>query len=72
MKEQSPGRAMLIEDACAAILAGEDPGVQGAAIASLLACWLAGHEPEIRDRLIEAHIRAVREMVPLYDKRRPQ
>jgi hypothetical protein len=47
-------------------LHGLHPGEQGAIIADLLAIWLAGHPRETHERLIDAHVRGVRKMVPLY------
>jgi len=45
-------------------LAGESGGVQGAALAELLSIWLAGHPPELRERLLTMHIDHVRQLVP--------
>jgi hypothetical protein len=54
---------------------GKPKGVQGAALADLLAMWLAGHldpnDPEgektqlIREAMLEMHLVAVRALVPL-------
>jgi hypothetical protein len=65
-----------------ALLAGQESGVQGAAIADLAAIWLAGHivgtaqfhDPgktaALRREVWEAHCRAVWEFVEHYDRRR--
>jgi hypothetical protein len=55
------------------LLAGHDPEVQGAALADLLALWLAGHiapgdkkaTDEVRRLLLDAHVKAVLELVPI-------
>jgi hypothetical protein len=53
------------------LLAGEPPSIQGAAIADLLAIWLAGHfaggaaeNAALRDELLTAHIAVVRALIP--------
>jgi hypothetical protein len=53
-------------------LAGKPPQVQGAALADLLATWLAGHllpedrhaTDELRAALLERHLKAVRRLIP--------
>jgi hypothetical protein len=52
------------------LLAGYPPQVQGAALADLLATWLAGHvTPDrsstngLRRDILDQHLRAVRELV---------
>jgi hypothetical protein len=57
------------------LFAGKSPQVQGAALADLLAMWLAGHvdrdDPAgknsalIREQMLEAHLIAVRALVPV-------
>lgn len=61
----------------APILAGHPPEVQGAALADLLATWIAGHSaptPEdtakLRDALIRFHMKAVRALADIADKQR--
>ena len=46
------------------ILAGHHPAVQGAVVADLLAIWLAGHQADLREALLENHIDKVRKLVP--------
>jgi hemerythrin len=66
-------RAQELVEAIKPILAGEAPHIQGAALADLLAMWLAGHvavgDPEasqaMRETLLTAHIEAVRDLVPV-------
>jgi hypothetical protein len=57
--------AQRIAAHCHSFLTGHRPAVQGAALASLLATWLAGHAPELREALLDAHIHLVRELVSL-------
>jgi hypothetical protein len=47
------------------LLAGQHPAVQGAALADLLATWLAGFEPDVREALLDNHVHTVRELVPI-------
>ena len=57
------------------LLAGLDPGVQSAALADLLAMWLAGHitdSPQsteaFREALLADHIELVRRLVPVNEQ----
>lgn len=58
------------------ILAGHPPTVQGAALADLVATWLAGHDipgdaaetRHWRAELLSLHCSAVRELVPVNAK----
>jgi hypothetical protein len=60
------------------LLAGKDAGVQGAALADLLAMWLAGHfflgDPErserIREQMLAAHLETVRKLIQINYKMR--
>ena len=55
------------------LFAGKPTGIQGAALADLLAIWLAGHvirdDPAATERIradvLEAHLIAVRALVPV-------
>jgi len=57
------------------LLKGKPPEVQGAALADLLAMWLAGHldrsDPEgektalLREATLELHLMAVRALIPI-------
>jgi hypothetical protein len=55
------------------ILAHNPPDIVGAALADLLAIWLASHividdlgeTAAMRDRLIESHVAMVRELIPI-------
>jgi hypothetical protein len=57
--------AIGIAARCHPILAGHHPVIQGAALADLLATWLAGHDPEVREALLDAHVHLVREFLPI-------
>jgi len=56
-----------IVDEIKPILAGNPPEVQGAVIADLLAIWLVGHPPQIREEALAFHIDAVRELIEVED-----
>ena len=60
-----PEMAVGIAQRIHPILAGHHPAVQGAALADLLATWLAGFDPDIREALLDNHIHTVRELVPV-------
>jgi len=59
-------RVNLISSLIEPLLKGLHPGEQGAILADLLAIWLAGHPFALHDQLIEAHVRGVRRLIPLY------
>lgn len=52
-----------IADQCGKILAGHHPGEQGCALAYLLARWIKGHHPELREEVLRAHLEAVRKLL---------
>ncbi|MGO8241292.1 hypothetical protein ACC806_34710 [Rhizobium ruizarguesonis] len=56
------GKVAAIVDAVRPHLAGEPPEIQGAVIADLLAIWLAGHAPQLREEAIEFHMEMVRQL----------
>jgi hypothetical protein len=41
------------------------PAIQGAALAELLALFVAGHHPAVRDEILFLHISAVRQSMPV-------
>jgi hypothetical protein len=47
------------------LLAGRDPGVQGGALADLVAMYFAGHMAEIREEIIALWIEAMRKLIPV-------
>ena len=65
--------AQALEKQLSRLLMGKDPGVQGAALANLLALWLAGHvvqgDPQatqaLREAMLEVHLSAVWQLVPI-------
>lgn len=65
-----------VQDICgrvSEIFAGKSPEVQGAALADLLAMWLAGHHYEgdiedtnqLREELLAMHLDMVRKLLPV-------
>jgi hypothetical protein len=62
-----PPSALVVEivDSIRPLLAGHHPAAQGAALADLLAIWLAGHEHSLREPLLNNHVVRVRELVPV-------
>jgi hypothetical protein len=66
---------MALVEAVRPLFKGKAPEVQGAALADLLAMWLAGHfdanDPEgaateqIRETMLELHLASVRDLIPI-------
>jgi hypothetical protein len=60
-------------DLIGSLLAGKPSQVQGAALADLLATWLAGHivkddkreTDRMRERLLKMHVKTVRQLIPV-------
>jgi hypothetical protein len=50
------------------ILAGHDPELQGAVLADLLAMWLVGHPPIVRESVLRIHIQFARDLVAPNEK----
>lgn len=46
------------------MLAGHDPEWQSAVLADLLSLWVAGHHPQLRQKVLAAHLELVRQLVP--------
>jgi len=46
-------------------LRGTGPELQGAVLCDLLAMFLAGHHPTLRDDVLEIHLNTVRALVPV-------
>jgi hypothetical protein len=65
MTMPEPTVAVSVAKSIHPLLAGLHPAVQGAALADLLATWLAGFEPDVREALLDNHIHTVRELVPI-------
>ena len=47
------------------ILHGQDPNIIGAALVDLLATFIAGHHPEVRDEQLDIFVEHVRKIVPV-------
>jgi hypothetical protein len=57
-----------IVDAIKPLLAGKSPMIQSSVLADLLSIWLAGIRPDLREELLQGHIRLVRELIPLAER----
>lgn len=64
---ETPKAAVIVEivERIRPLLAGHHPAIQGAALADLLAIWLAGHPAAFREDLLTMHITKVRELIPV-------
>jgi len=66
-------RVFKLVRGCSLLFAGEDRTVQGAALADMLARWLAGHvvfgDPKatavLREEILRIHLETVRKLVPV-------
>jgi hypothetical protein len=47
------------------ILAGNPGQIQGAVLADLLAIFLAGHAPPLREQILAIHLETVRRLIPV-------
>jgi hypothetical protein len=63
MSEQAT-EALELAGVIKLILAGNDPGVLGAALADLVSIWVAGHHPDQREKVLVLWLEAVRNMIP--------
>ena len=50
------------------ILAGHSADIQGTVLADLLAIWLAGWRPNIREEALKVHLKNVWQLVQMNDK----
>jgi len=73
MSDSVVTEAFEIVRQCRLILAGRSSGAQSAALADLLAMWLAGHSASsgdpaasdaVRENLLAAHVDLVRRLIP--------
>jgi hypothetical protein len=67
-----PDDVEALVDAVSPLFVGKPPEVQGAALADLLALWLAGHvtpDPgttrQVQEQVLEMHLKAVRLLIPI-------
>lgn len=47
------------------LLGGLGPAVQGAVVAELAALWIAGHQRELREEMMDLHFKTVRKLAPI-------
>jgi len=59
----NPQDATDLAKQIAPMLAGKHPAIHGAALADLLAMWVAGHPPQVRDEMLLMHIEKVNDLV---------
>ena len=55
-------------DQIAPMLAGRSPSVIGCTLCWLWAMLIAGHHPDLREKLIALHIKMMREAIPIVEK----
>lgn len=67
--EQAARQSEQIIDRIRPLLGGQPPELQGIIVAELLAIWLAGHHPDLRDDLLKLALDTLPELVALWDDR---
>ena len=65
MSATKPEDLAPIVDKIRPLLAGKPPELQGAVLADLVAMFIAGHAPPLRDEIFEMHVDLVRELIPV-------
>ena len=50
------------------MLKGHPPELQGAVLADLLAIFLVGHAPQIREEILRVHLQAMRPLIAVNEK----
>ena len=60
-----PERCAALTKRIVPLLAGQHPAEVGAVLAELLATWLAGHEPGMREPILKIHVELVEKFVPM-------
>jgi hypothetical protein len=66
--EDTADRAKRIAASIRPRLVGQGPDVQGVVLADLVALWLAGHRPDMREEQLTLWIDAVRALVPYAER----
>jgi hypothetical protein len=61
-------RARGLIESIKPLLAGQGFDAQGAALVELVALYIAGHAPPLRDELLALHVEAVRLMIPAIER----
>jgi hypothetical protein len=62
--DRAATEAMELALKIAPFFAGHAREVQSAALADLLATWVAGHSPAVREQVLTGHIDCVRKLIP--------
>lgn len=60
-----PGKVDHIVAQIMPLLAGNPPEVQGGVLGDLVAMFIAGHHPGLREEILTMHIALVRTLVPV-------
>lgn len=68
MPMKTARKAAMLVNFIKPILAGNEPEVQGAVLADLLAIWLAGHAPPVRETVLRAHICGMWDLIAINEK----
>jgi hypothetical protein len=65
---KDPIACVLLAEKVAPLFVGEDPDIIGGTLANLLALYIAGHRPDVRDDVLEAVVECARDLVPVCEK----
>jgi hypothetical protein len=61
-------RASAIVEMIKPMLADQRPDIQSAVLADLLAIWLAGHAPQVREEVLAIHLKLMRPMIAVNER----
>ena len=68
MKDTAATAALSLADDIRPLLKGKDPDIQGAVLSELLALFIAGHHPQLRDHAMRAIIACTLDLVRVNDE----
>lgn len=72
MTERDPGTmatdAIDLAASIRPLLANKPPGVQGGALAELVALWVAGHHPALREMILPHWFETMKMMIPIAER----
>lgn len=66
--EETKRQFNMMEDAIRPLLAGHEPGLQGAVLADLVALWVAAHAPPLREEMLDGLITLIRSLISVNDQ----
>lgn len=68
MTKDDAALALKLADRMGQVLRKRDPSIMGGALADVVAKWLAGHHPEIREQIRTDWLEAMDKLVPVNER----